>query len=629
MLFLFLALVTALIGASPFLVSKDFGSFIVAAIIYLIVGWLAYYFFPPCLEYGLFDGVFGVTFVFSIISTVITMSMDSDNSFSLTIPIVGLIVLIFACLSSCGSCNTTRYAALVGNISKEGKTLKHWTQQNQEISPSHIRIVPKEHALSIAKTSLNQNSDGSGNLVGSQFTLSEKLITLQKVDSEMYYVIPLDFKNWGVWNNVTTGVPGFVIVDAEDQHATPRYIDGHSMKFTPGACFSQNLERYLYSEKGYSNKILTDYSFELNDSLKPYWVISVCHHTIGTDGGIVVDGVVIVDPENGETNYYDKNKAPSWVDRIIPEQIINNNLKYWGTYSSGFWNNTSWGTQANLREPESTLLNYGSDGTCWYVTPMTSTSGEDHTMTDLIYTNSRTGESHRYCVSGSTEEKITATVDATVKFQNLHAAAIVFENVSDKLTALVPILAEDHSIRGLALVDVATKSLAWDPDPANALMKYQNSLGSIASAIGTDIATNQEDYVGVIGRINEGFTTSGSLYYLYFNKSSHIYVVPQSYREVLISQPGDSVRIKFLDSPSDLISVNYFDNLSLNIKASKNQSDVINRTNKKRADERLDASRKSVKGTINNGDISNEVLDSIARDLGKQKNSEKPKKSKK
>lgn len=389
------------------------------------------------------------------------------------------------------------------------------------------------------------------------------------------------------------------------------------MLYTPGACFSNDLERHLYTH-GYANKILMDYCFEVDDDLKPYWVVSVCHHTIGMYSGIVVDGVAVVEPETGSISYYEKGKAPDWIDRIIPEGVIQDNLNYWGQLSSGYWNSSNAiGGRNNLREAEATVLNYGSDGQCWYVTPMTSTSTNDHSMTDLVYTNSRTGEQRRFSVSGATEEKVIATVDATVNFQNLHAAAVVYENVGNRMTALVPILAADHSIRGLALVDVQTKNMTWNAEPSVALMQYQTMAGSLGS-LGTDIATIQSVYSGRLDRISQSMTASGSTYYLYFKDRPHIYVVPQTFSEVLVSLPGDSLKISFLDTKASMVSVNHFDNLSIDLSVSDNQKDVTERAEARLDDRQKDASRASTRNAIRNGDVPDEVLDSIATKLGRQ-----------
>lgn len=616
MIFLGLALAAAFIGALPALLSGKGSTFGILGFVYFVFALLCFYFDPPSLDYTLGGWVSGASLLF-LFATAVVLHIMNDGM--MKIPTFtfggGFLVLVIVLMSGCAACRSDDYSSLAGDL-KGGKNIAHWTQHHQELSPTHIRIVPEEHAISIGKTSLNQHSDDSGNIIGSQFPLDGSHTTLQKVKDELFYVMPLDYANWAVWNNTSNGVPGFVLMNAEDQHAAPEYVNGHSMKYTPGACFSTNLERHLYTN-GYADKVLRDYCFEVDDDLKPYWVVSVCHHTIGMYSGLVVDGVVVVEPESGEITYYDKGKAPEWIDRIIPEEVVHDNLNYWGQYSSGFWNNTGFGAQNNLREAEATVLNYGSDGMCWYVTPMTSTSSNDHSMTDLVYTNSRTGEQRRYSASGATEEKVIATVDATVNFQNLHAAAVVYENVGNRMTGLVPILAADHSIRGLALVDVETKGMKWHEEPRTALMEYQKMVMSLGS-IGTDIATLEKHYSGVVDRITQSVTTTGSTYYLYFKGRSHIYVVPQTFNEVLVTQPGDSLRISFLDTEADLVSVNHFENLDLDIQKSDNQRDVEERAEKRMEAEQKSDLRTSAKNSIRNGEVSDEMLDSLATKLSRQ-----------
>jgi hypothetical protein len=624
MVFIISALTTALVGSSPLLLKKKLKVFAWFSAISFVVLWLIYYLAMPSLEYTLFGMAFVLTSIAMIVSGIFASfeisygESEFKSGWTLSPGLLAIAILFLTLISGYSGCgNATRYAGLIGDLSKEGKNLKHWTQQNQELSPTHIRVVPVEHAISIAKTALNQHADGSGNIVGSQFEIDENRVTLQKVGNDLCYVCPLDFRSWGAYNSGRS-VPGYVLVNAEDQHAIPKYVDGYAMRFTPGAYFGQNLQRYLYTN-GYANKILMDYSFEIDDQMNPFWVVSVCHHTIGMFSGIVVDGVVIVNPQNGNIQYYSIKDVPSWVDRVIPAEIVNQYISYWGKFQNGFWNNTSVGGQANLRTPETTLLNYGADGTCWYVTPVTSNNEKDKTMTDLIYTNSRTGESHRYVVSGSTEDAILKTVDATVGFQKLHSTAIVYENVGDRMTALVPVLAEDHSIRGLALVDVATKSISWDADPVNALTKYQMSMSS-NSTLGTDVATVETTIKGKVARIAQGVNTSGDLYYVYFEGGHQIFVVNQSFREVLITNVGDNVEIHYLETTTDLVPAKFFDNLDLDIKGSKNQQEVTNRIQARREDEAVNASRGSVKATIYNGEIDPSVLDSVARKIGRKNN---------
>jgi hypothetical protein len=176
--------------------------------------------------------------------------------------------------------------------------------------------------------------------------------------------------------------------------------------------------------------------------------------------------------------------VPSWVDRVYPDEVIKEYLEDYGQYSNG-WFNGFWAS-LNVKKPEDITLNYGSDGKCYYVTPMTSANAKDATMTDLMYTDTRTGQTKRYIVGGNTEDRLITAVTTKLAYQHLHGQHIIYENVYGRMTGIVSVLGEDGSYRGAAFVDVTNKSLiAYDPIPLNALHMYQSLLSQNGAAIAT------------------------------------------------------------------------------------------------------------------------------------------------
>ena len=66
---------------------------------------------------------------------------------------------------------------------------------------------------------------------------------------------------------------------------------------------------------------MTDYSFELDDDGVPYWVITT-YKNRWLFSLPEASGVAIVNATTGETNYYDIDHLPEWVDRVQPEEFI-------------------------------------------------------------------------------------------------------------------------------------------------------------------------------------------------------------------------------------------------------------------------------------------------------------------
>lgn len=573
MVFIVLALIVSVIGITPFFVPGNLprprsraaicGMFFV----YLLLSWLFMWLTLPSLAYPLLGKTLVTAIVFSLISVGLNKTVRGA-----AIPVlITLVIAIYAFFSTSAIFHAQAYAALIGKMSDD-KNIKHWSKDIAPIDPKHMRLVPEETAIALAKTALNQNAtSGSQTSVGSQFDVDAGHITLQKVKDRLLYVIPLDYRSLGSYYN-TTGIPGFIIVDAEDPQAKPQFIEKQLMKYSPESFFEHNLERHLYTN-GYYNKVLTDYSFELDDNMKPYWVITVCEPVIGYSGEKVI-GVVIVEPLTGDISFKKVNEVPEWVDRVYPAELIRTYLSDWGDYALGWWNSV-W-ANLNQKSTEDITLNYGADGRCYYVTPMTSANAKDASMTDLIYTDTKTGISKRYIVAGTTEEHLLAAVSAKLAYQHLQGVRVIYENVYGRMTAIISVLGEDGSYRGVAFVDVTNKSiLAYDPVPLNALRAYQSLLSQSGGQITTDDASDRKTITAIISRLNYEQTQNGLQLDIYIDTIPHaFYVNCSQFITAPFAKVGDTVVMSYYNTPSAGISVNDFTDKQVKINLSENQRAV-------------------------------------------------------
>ncbi len=573
MVFLLLALIVSVIGIVPFFIAGNLPRLRSRAFVagmftcYFLVSWLFMYVAMPSLAYPLLGRAIITGIVLSLIST----GLNKSPKGALVPVVVTLIVAVYAFFSTSAIFHAETYAALIGKMSDD-RNIKHWSKDIAPIDPKHMRLVPEETAIALAKTALNQNAtSGNQTSVGSQFDVDAEHITLQKVKDRLLYVIPLDYRSLGAYYN-TTGIPGFIIVDAEDPQAKPQFIEKQLMKYSPESFFEHNLERHLYTN-GYYNKALTDYSFELDDNMKPYWVITVCEPTVGYSGE-KVNGVVIVEPLTGDITFKKVNEVPDWVDRVYPAELIKTYLSDWGDYALGWWNSV-W-ANLNQKSTEDITLNYGADGRCYYVTPMTSANAKDASMTDLIYTDTKTGISKRYIVAGTTEEHLLAAVSAKLAYQHLQGVRVIYENVYGRMTAIISVLGEDGSYRGVAFVDVTNKSiLAYDPVPLNALRAYQSLLSQSGGQIATDDASDRKTITAIISRLNYEQTQNGLQLDIYIDTIPHaFYVNCSQFITAPFAKVGDTVVMSYYNTPSAGISVNDFTDKQVKINLSDNQRAV-------------------------------------------------------
>jgi hypothetical protein len=573
MVFFLLALVVSVIGIAPFFIPGNLprprsrAAVISMFVAYLLFSWMLMWLTLPSLAYPLL----GKTVVTAIVLSLISIGLNKTVRGIIVPLLIVLVVAVYAFFSTSAIFHARAYAAMIGRMTDD-QNIKHWSKDIAPIDPKHIRLVPEETAIALAKTALNQNAtSGSQAIVGSQFDVDAEHITLQKVKDRLLYVIPLDYRSLGSYYN-TAGIPGYVIVDAEDPQAKPQFIEKQLMKYSPESFFEHNLERHLYTN-GYYNKVLTDYSFELDDNMKPYWVITVCEPTIGY-AGEKVNGVAIVEPLTGEITFKKVSEVPDWVDRVYPAEIIKTYLADWGDYALGWWNSV-W-ANLNQKSTEDITLNYGADGRCYYVTPMTSANAKDASMTDLIYTDTKTGVSKRYIVAGTTEEHLLAAVSAKLAYQHLQGVKVIYENVYGRMTAIISVLGEDGSYRGVAFVDVTNKSiLAYDPAPLNALRAYQSLLSQSGGQIATDDAADRRTITAIISRLNYEQTQSGLQLDIYIDTIPHaFYVNCSQFVTAPFAKVGDTVVLSYFNTPSAGISVNDFTDKQVKINLSENQQAV-------------------------------------------------------
>lgn len=579
MSFFLIALILGIIGAGIIFISYEAEmsakatAFGILTVIYTLVGWWIMYAVMASFAYPLLGWLGFLLFWWWVISCLVAGLLSGGEwNWANLFPIIYIILIVIVLISNMKCTNSGTYSRLIGEI--KDKNQKHWSQDIQPLDPTHIRLVPQELAISLAKTTLTQD----GATLGSQFPLDEDHITLQKINSDYYYLIPLDFKGYSVWTQADY-VPGYVKVSATDPYAKPLLITGLKMKYTPDAFFSNNLERVLYWK--YYDKILCDYSFEEDDSNHVFWVITVCHTTIGYWGD-VVDGVIIFDPQTGTDEFVsikeiENNHKYDWVDRVIPTELIKNNIDYWGGLKNGWWNNF-W-SKVNILKGETPTINYSADGRCVIVTPITSVNHKDEAMTGLMYTDARTGQSTYYATSGgATEKAIIDAVNSQVAYKKWHASAqIVYENVYGKLSALVPILGENGNYQGLAIVENENKQVAVGDNPKNALMIFQKLLMAAGGQITTENSKDFMEYTGKIQRL--GWDISGSnsekQYYILFDDFKNSFIVnSMTQSELSLTREGDEVSIKYIVSDQAAVPVVSFRNLTLDLQSSKNEQSV-------------------------------------------------------
>ncbi len=272
---------------------------------------------------------------------------------------------------------------------------------------SIIRVSP-ENALLKARRSLP-----SGANLGSYLEFNRAY--LQEVAGHYYYVVDLKVKDWRAYETNGAVIPGFILVDAMNNEAEAEFRAGYSIKYSPNMdelkfLNDQDLDRYVYFNFILNNpgfRVMDLDGMELDDSLTPYYTGTVLKTVVGWQGKDVA-GVITVNAQTGEIQYYELGNIPEWVDRVYPLEwgytMLNN---WWGPYA--YYQVCQFQGKSNQREVDAANDVITSNGLEFQYT-MTSPNS-DQSITEIIYMDPRTGDLTKYPASGSTVIGVDNLID--------------------------------------------------------------------------------------------------------------------------------------------------------------------------------------------------------------------------
>lgn len=561
---LLLAIVTAIVGIIPLLVVKKVKEAAITGAIATLFCWLIYWAALPSLVWPLL-GVYGLfVFILWIIGAIIYSAQEEKFGIPTAFALIALFLYIILGISGCPVFRSGDYARLIGDVEE-----REWTQDVQPKDPKHVRLVPEELANWLADKQLGEAKKGA---IGSQFHVAKEFMTLQMIKGELWYVAPLDFNGFTAWT-ATRVSPGYVMVHGEDPFRSVVVKLDQKFSYTPNAFWGHYLERHLWNN-GYRGKGLTDYTFEIDDNGQAWWTVTVFEPTI-VWWGKKVTGVVVVSPTDGSHTFYPIGQIPKWIDRVVPKSYVLNYVNKWGQYLNGWWN-TVWGTK-NIIEGEEPTINYGSDGEPYFVTCLTSTNAKDEALVGLIYYDSRTGRVIKYHAVGGTEAAVLTAVNNKVVYRKWHGNGPVLYNYYGTMASIVPILGENYTFQGVAIVDQENLQVAIGEDIYTASREYQKLMSMSGQQVAPELTHSQKIIKGRVVRFAQEVKGTETIYYIQLagaNVNLLFTGVSELSPELPVTREGDEISIKIIESPEDVVPILEFDNLNLNLQTTSAQEAI-------------------------------------------------------
>ncbi len=532
-------------------------------IILIVIGSLLVYFNLPVINYGFLQLPFFLlilAFIGVVLSIRLSVSPNGKQLKLLSLPskvwlyLIGiLLVYIFVLpIFSTKLIQTQKHQQLLGKVANGDQISKHIAP----ISLSEIRVVDEDLAYLLGEKIL-----GSQPALGSQVHLGEFYI--QKVNNKLYWVAPLLHSGFFKWLNNKEGTAGYVMVSATNERDIKlvQNINGNpiKIKYQPAAYFGDEINRHIYFN-GYATTGLTDFTFEVDDTGNPFWVVTKYEKKIGFSGNDAT-GVIVVNAQTGAMKEYGIANTPLWIDRIQPISFIEDQLNDWGELVHGYWN---FSNADKLQITEEMTLVYGKDNKSYWYTGLTSV-GKDESSVGFVLVDTRTKQATFYRQSGATEFAAQKSAQGKVQEKGYYASLPIPYNINNIPTYVMTLKDKGGLVKMFAMVSIHDYTIVGVGNTMReTLMAYKNAYNMSGDNIKPDAASNKKTVKAEVTRIQNDVKNGNSFYYFTVQSENKIFIgSSQLSNQLPITREGDQVEISYDNDTEEVIDVSSFKNFSI------------------------------------------------------------------
>jgi len=434
-----------------------------------------------------------------------------------------------------------------------------------------LPVVGDDYAEYIAKRELSSWKKNS-----SYFKLGKGI--KQSINGKLYYAFPIEYRGFSKWLK-GQDVPGYILVNAENPNAEPRFVKSE-MKYVTSAYFADNVKRMVRKEN--PKAVLMDISFEVDDNEKPYYVVPYGHHDAYRDVR-VVDGAILVDPKTGKQTKYKAEDVPTFVDQVIPTDVAQERMAWYGAYRQGGWFNAHgflgtgiFASQTGVVEPtewgdkDGVVGLYNNQKQMKWFSDFTNPTSDSDAMVGFATMDARTGKITYYdSVSGlSGTDAKSVSSKGTLKAEDLKGNVRGLFTIFDQPTWLVSLEDKNHVYRYTAFVNAKdTQVYAYAKNVNEALDNYQTAIAD--SGDSTDASATKDAKIGKIdGRVvavyKKEVKDKTNVQFILDNSDKIFTVTTEQYPYAMFIDKGDMVSVQYFDTKLTKASVKEFKDTTIN-----------------------------------------------------------------
>lgn len=530
---------------------KKLSGIIISAVITLIIAAIMFYVTLPAVNihfFGFYVFLFIVIAIFAVLATGFTLVGKGTKLHIVpkaAFVCLGLIivVVIFGVVTSLTIFNSKDYVERItienGNFDADVATL------------SDIKKIPLMDTASASI--LGDRVVGSLTDLVSQYNVSDTYTTIY-YQGKVVKVAPLEYAGFFKYNNnKKEGIPGYVLVDTETNEAQFVRLE-EGIQYDSSAYFSKDLNRTLRMK--YPTLSFGDYSFQIDEDGKPYWVVSVLKYNTFF-GCTVPSQAVILDAVTGEMEFYNIAELPEWVDYVYSGETICELYNQYGILQDGFINSIIGQKGCTMTTDDFGYVAMNDD--IYVYTGITSIVSDKSNLGFLLV-NSRTGEFRYYEQDGAEEHSAMDAAEGVVQNYGYVASFPALININGEPTYAMVLKDSKGLVKQYSMVNVKNYTIVAVGDTmSDTLKNYKNAMASAGKGVDITLDIDYEEKDIVITDIE--FVTSNQLTVVYIKSDEKVYKQNFDDNEGLILlNVGDTITVQYdkEDEENSIIEISGF-----------------------------------------------------------------------
>ena len=532
---------------------------IIAAIVIVLVGLAAYWWFhPPINIHSTDTWMFVAVFILLPLFLVFwsrshsykegTARVEANPGKAKAFKFASYVPVAVAVLGVLGA--VMSLSIFPGNAEKYATVLQttedNFAQDIKEVNYSEIPVIDRDSAVLLGNREM-----GSIPEYVSQFEISP-LYSQINYQSSPVRVSPLGYADLFKWfTNREAGIPAYALVNMTTQDAEIVRLEDNPIHYSESEPLVRNIDRHV--QLSYPFYMFDQKSFEIDDEGHPWWICPVQSRTIGLFGGTTIERVVMVDATTGETQDLAIEDVPQWVDHAYPTDLLLEQYNWSGKYKDG-WLNSVFGQKNVVQTTPGTDGNPGynyiaKDDDVWVYTGVTSATA-DNSIVGFVLINQRTAESHFYPVAGATEESAMQSAEGQVQNLRYQATFPLLINVSGQPTYFMALKDDAGLVKQFAMLDIQRyQNVAVGNTVAECQKAYQALLATNGVLTEEGVDTGSLEMQGTISTIAQAVMEGNSHFYVTLDEGEGIYdfALP-GLIEIVGYKEGDTISFTYVEA---------------------------------------------------------------------------------